>query len=56
MGEFPGDSVVRTPLTASGPGSVPGRGAKIPQAACHSQKKTVDSLEASGAEKDSVSG
>ena len=39
--EFPGSPVVRTAhtLTAKDPGSVPGQGTKIPQAALHRQKK-----------------
>ena len=39
-GEFPGGPVVRTwAFTAVDPGSFPGRGTKIPQAAWGSQKK-----------------
>ena len=38
--EFPGSPVVRTPcFTYEGPGSIPGRGTKIPQAAWRGQKK-----------------
>ena len=39
LGEFPGDPVVRTQRSHCwGPGSIPGRGTKIPQAAWHGQE------------------
>ena len=39
-GEFPGSPVVRTQrVHCWGPGSIPGQGTKIPQAAWHGQKK-----------------
>ena len=40
--EFPGVPVVRTLVfrtSAEGPGSIPGRGTKIPQAVWHNQKQ-----------------
>ena len=37
--EFPGDPVVRTPITAEGLGSFPGQETKILQAVYHGQKK-----------------
>ena len=40
-------------LTAEGPGSIPGQGTKIPQAARHSQKKKkeVDNVNAIGSQR-----
>ena len=41
-GEFPGGTVVKTwAFTAVDPGSIPGRGNKIPQAAHCSQKRKI---------------
>ena len=38
--EFPGGPVLRTPhFHCQGPGSIPGQGTKIPQAAQHDQKR-----------------
>ena len=44
-GEFPGGLVVRIPgFACQGPGSIPGRGTEIPQAAWRGQKKKEKNL------------